>query len=748
MAAGTCFAILAACLLGGRVELPEGESPAGVSLQLARTGERLAVTDSTGEFGASLPDSLGPAVLVEFWRGDRLLGVETLLCSRPRSVTPGGRGYLAAPMRVTAAPLELEWEGEAERVETLLADDLRSSSAQVPSLAEAIQQLPGVGAVGRDGFTSAPTIRGLGRERSLLLLEGMRLSADRGVGPSASFLDPLLAGETQILRGTSGVAFGSGAMGGVVLLDLPSPPASPEFTARVSGSSNGGGRAGAFSAAGPVGRGWRAGLAGAARRQDDYRFPAGDGFEEGDAANSGLRSAGGGLVLERPEGARLLRIALIGTTAEEVGRATTQPLRRDWIQDEDHLLASVRLTEEGTTGRSAWTLAAHRPRSVNRAERLDETDNPTRVTWTENSSFDLSAVARVERDRGAATWLWGLDIFTRWNVDAVERGVEHEGMEPPVETALDLVTDARRGDVGAYLGWKCPVREVGEFLATGRLDWAGRGAEGRPDVSWLAPSLDLRLLYPLDARWAVSLGAGRAFRAPRIQELYFAGDRPGGSRLANPDLEPEMAWAGECGLHWGRETWRGSATVWAMAAEDFIAQLPVDAGGDTLQFRNVTRGRLLGAELSVSFEPISGGGKIELAYAAMRGEDRHGAPLPDMPSGELRVAGGFRLAGPAEAPRASATASLRLGAAKTPIAEGASAAWWSDFLGATGVGGDEVGHRGYARADLGLRLRPHPRITCDATVTNLLDARYLDRPEPDAYPQPGRAVMLQLTTRL
>ena len=83
--------------------------------------------------------------------------------------------------------------------------------------------------------------------------------------------------------------------------------------------------------------------------------------------------------------------------------------------------------------------------SVNRAERLDETDNPTRVTWTENSSFDLSAVARVERDRGAATWLWGLDIFTRWNVDAVERGVEHEGMEPPVEIMERVVRESLAG---------------------------------------------------------------------------------------------------------------------------------------------------------------------------------------------------------------------------------------------------------------------------------------------------------------
>ncbi len=745
MATGTWITILAACLLSGRVVLPDEAPSGGISVVLARTGDRVATTDAAGEFGFSLPDSLGPSTIIEFWQGDRLLATQPFLCDRPHTVVVPAEGFSVAPVRVTAPPLELAWEGDAQRVETLTPEDVQSAAAELPSVAEAIQQLPGVGAVGRDGFTSAPTIRGLGRDRSLVLLEGVRLSADRGVGPSASFLDPYLIGDVQIVRGTSGVAYGSGAMGGIVLLDLPSPAARPEFIAHASGSSNGGGSAGAISVTRPIGRGWRAALGSALRRQGDYRFPDGEGLDGGKAINSGLRSGGGSLVLDRASGSRLLRIAVIGTTADDVGRPTTQALREDTIADEDHVLASVRLTDETETGRSEWTLGLHRPRTVNRGDRMNDTGRITRTTFTDNTSFDATGVGRVERKRGAGTWLAGVDVFTRWNVDAVERRFDYPDAEPPVETTVDLVENAKRADVGAYAGWKRPLREVGEVLVTGRLDWARRSAMRRREASWAAPSLDIRVLYPLNAGWAISAGLGRAFRAPRIQELYFAGDRPGGSRLANPDLQPETAWAGEGGLLWGRGPFSASVTAWGMAAADFIAQLPVDAGGDTLRFENVTQGRLFGAEASFAWAIGEERASLEAAYAYIHGEDEDGAPLPDIPSSELRLAGALRLAGTAAVPRARATATLRLGAAKTPFASGESAAWWSDILGSTRIGGDEVGHRGYARADVGLSVWPAPHVRVQTAVTNVLDARYLDRPEADAFPQPGRAVVIQLT---
>jgi hypothetical protein len=181
-----------------------------------------------------------------------------------------------------------------------------------------------------------------------------------------------------------------------------------------------------------------------------------------------------------------------------------------------------------------------------------------------------------------------------------------------------------------------------------------------------------------------------------------------------------------------------------MLADDFIAQLPVDAAGDTLRFENVTTGKIFGAEASVSWDPGERT-SASIAYAYVHGEDDDGAALPDVPAGEVTIAGRHRVWMEAEEGRsATVRLSCQAGAAKTPIADGSSAAWWSPLLGSTRVGGDEVGHRGYVVWNAGLLLRVHRTTAIDLAVTNLLDARQIGRPEPDAFPDPGRSLHLEL----
>lgn len=734
--------VLLGCFLGGRVSVPGEGDPSGIRLVLAATGETIGVTDAEGYYAAELPDSLGEA-LVEFWRGDRFLASHVLGCDRTRVLPLTEEGYRLETMRVTAPALEVFFEGEAVRSEEVVGDDLRSAAA-LPSVSEALRQLPGVSAVGRDGFTSAPTIRGLGRDRSIVLLEGVRLSADRGVGPSASFIDPFLLGGLDLVRGTAGTTHGSGAIGGAIAMRLAAPADTFAATARWSAASNGDGRGAALRVSGPV-RGWRLALGGFTRRQDEYRFPDGGEWDSADAINSGMENAGGSFVAEREWGGRKLRVTLVGTRARDVGRPTAQSGRRDTIEEEDHAFAAARYDQQRGPWRWESILGFHYPRTLNVGDRFDEDGTTTRSTATENRSVDVAATLRTERGGGHGAWLGGIDAFTRWDVDAAETRTDFAGGQPGPSVRAELVRDARRVDVGAYAGWRRPLRLTGEAQVVARLDVASRGATGQESVSWLAPSFDARLVVPLDARWAVTGGVGRAFRAPRIQELYFEGDRPGGARLANPDLDPETAWSGEAGLRWAGGAWRVRATGWALFADALIVQLPVDAAGDTLRHENVTRGRLLGVEAEADWTAPDERARIGVAYAYTHGEERDGAPLPDVPSGEIRVTGWLRLAGTRADPVLAADAVLRAGAAKTPAGSGSDARWWSEWLGATRIGGDEVGHPGFARWDAGVRWTPGATFDVAARVLNLLDANYVDRPEADAFPEPGRSFTLEVT---
>ena len=97
-----------------------------------------------------------------------------------------------------------------------------------------------------------------------------------------------------------------------------------------------------------------------------------------------------------------------------------------------------------------------------------------------------------------------------------------------------------------------------------------------------------------------------------------------------------------------------------------------------------------------------------------------------------------------EAREVRVRAALRAGAAKTPIPGGVDARWYSDLLGPTEIGGDEQGHPGYSRFDLGVRMEPWRSTAIDVALVNLFDTSYIDRAEPDAFPQPGRSLRVAI----
>lgn len=746
--------LLAVCLAEGEVRSPDGEAIAGAVILDAATGRQVGVTSDAGLFRVELPDAReGSSAVLEFRSVEHAPRVERFRCGdTDLHVTMQPRVFELDEVEVSATRLERRFEASPARTEAMGEREVADAAGALPTVSEAIQQLPGLGAIGRDGLTSAPTIRGFARDRSIVLVEGMRLSSDRGIGATASFVDPFLVRRVDVVRGASGVAYGSGAIGGVVSVGTGATTAERTASARLAGSTNGDGKLVAGRASSPLGREWR-GLAGAFfRSRQDYAFPGDADLSAGDAVNSGFEQGGGIAVLERKLSGGKLRAALLGTTADEIGRPTTRPRRRDTIEREDHVLGTVRFLEDADGRRTELGAGLHRPHTVNRAERFDAADERTRTGRTENVSWDVYASALRERPRGGGSWFAGADLFARTGVDATETNEFTTGGSLDSTATLRLLENGRRFDLGAFAGWKRPVRWVGSLLLAARLDWAARGADERTSVSWLAPSATAGIVVPLDARWDVTGSLSHSFRAPRIQELYFEGDRPAGSRLANPDLDPERAWSLEGGVRWHRGPWTGELALWGLLARDLIVQLPVSAGSDTLQSVNEDEGRYGGAEVALGWAPHDGHAKAGFGWAWMRGRNRDGEALPDVPSGVARLTGSLRVLGDTSGRSVTVRGALRAGGAKAPVPnasgetwEGVDEKWWSPVVGSSPVGGDEEGHPGFVRWDLGLRVRAASRIVLDLSISNLLDARYIDRAEPDAFPQPGRAASLELT---
>ena len=86
---------------------------------------------------------------------------------------------------------------------------------QPTNLMQAIENVAGVNQVS-EGQAAVPAIRGLARGRTLILIDGARVSSERRVGASATFLDPSLIEGVDVSRGPGSVAYGSDAFGGVI----------------------------------------------------------------------------------------------------------------------------------------------------------------------------------------------------------------------------------------------------------------------------------------------------------------------------------------------------------------------------------------------------------------------------------------------------------------------------------------------------------------------------------------------------
>ena len=82
-------------------------------------------------------------------------------------------------------------------------------------LMQALETVPGVSQVS-EGHAAAPAVRGMARGRTLFLIDGARVTAERRVGPSATFLDPAVIEGVDVARGPGSVAYGSDALGGVI----------------------------------------------------------------------------------------------------------------------------------------------------------------------------------------------------------------------------------------------------------------------------------------------------------------------------------------------------------------------------------------------------------------------------------------------------------------------------------------------------------------------------------------------------
>ena len=339
----------AAFAMKGRVVDQQGRPVANATISvLGRPGE--AKTDADGRFEWQ-PDPAPPfEVLVIDSAGSY---------SRPiliEEYDPVGE------LLVTIAPLLSESvtvSGSAPSIEATPAAGTTSVSGrdvavrQPTNLMQALENVAGINQVS-EGQAAVPAIRGLARGRTLILIDGARVSSERRAGASATFLDPSLIEGVDVARGPGSVAYGSDAFGGVISVRTrrvaPGSPLAAQFS-------------GTLGAGVPERRGSIEGLEGRGRRRVPPGGAHAPGRRLGQSRGRGVQLGILGPRLSVPRRNTSGRRRSHGRMAERFrprDRAATQQLAHGAVLLSDRRLAPLhrRIRSPGRWGLS--TRRAHR----------------------------------------------------------------------------------------------------------------------------------------------------------------------------------------------------------------------------------------------------------------------------------------------------------------------------------------------------------------------------------------------------
>ena len=486
------------------------------------------------------------------------------------------------------------------------------SVAPPTDLTEMVSQVPSVSENGQGGLFQTYSIRGVSRQRVLTLVSGMRIVSDRRAGTSGSFVDPLLMGSVDVLRGPSSTYWGSGALGGVVQV----------FPRRFDDWSVASGYASQGNewnlAAGWGKGGWSAGVA--HRQADDSETPAGE------TLNSAFKQTSGTVQGSWSSGHYQYDLQAVASAGRDIGKANTDfPERTTIYPEENHLLVRFGMRSEADWSLDAWIHPNDLETHVLESEVSEST--------VDNSAFDLGLNWQKQIQIGPKVMTrFGLDYFGRRSVDADETTEDLISGEVLRQQTLDSGTEDEAAAYGA-LEWNWGSTVV---LAGGRFTWDRQTNADQPSVTNTAGSGFVGAVVPLGNGFEFVSNAGTGLRFPSLSERFFSGVTGRGEVVGNPNLDPERSLNLDAGLHWYGKSLYLSGYIFHNDISDYIERVEVEP--DLLTFVNLTSGTIQGVELE-GFYQFNGAWSFSFGGHLIDGENDMNEPLADIPANRAYLGG-------------------------------------------------------------------------------------------------------------
>lgn len=601
----------------------------------------------------------------------------------------------------------------------------RDLESRMPTnLAQVLENVAGVSQVS-EGQAAVPAIRGLARGRTVILVDGARVSAERRVGPSATFLDPFILDGVEVARGPGSVAYGSDAFGGVIYARTrrvqPGAPLQVRATATLGAGQP------EQRLAVDVSRGFESGsvlLEAHYRNFDDYTSPRGEVF------NSGSLDKGFLARVTR----RLAGGDLSASWQSDFGGDIDRPRNNSRVvrffyptEDSHRLTVNYDRKQVGGFSRVDLTAFLGSYRVVTDQDRFGTATRGRTLERGDVAADDFQVRASAERVVGQSRLEIGTDVHGRFNLHALDHTEQYTTagtLERRVENVS--VEEARRTDAGAFATVETALAPTfllaggarGDYISTSnRGGYFGSRSSSNGSFSGFASGT-------VGPYRGVSFTGqiARGFRDPVLSDRYYRGPTGRGFITGNPDLEPETSLQFDGAVRYTAGRARIAVHAYHYRIDELVERY--ETATDFFFFRNRGRARIRGVEVEVqgTLTPTT---IVEISAHAQRGtglDDE--TPLddiaPDTVTLQVRQQVGMRT-----------MLQLRTGL----------------FASDDRPGPTEQARASYGVLDGTITFRAHARLELRAVLRNLLDAAYLVSPDARAVYAPGRSASVTATAR-
>jgi iron complex outermembrane receptor protein len=690
---------------------------AAVSI-LGRPGE--AVTDGDGRFRWQ-PDPAPPfEMLVVLPDGTYM---------KPVTVEHLGDGTL----EIVVYPLLSEAvtvTGSAPSIESTPAAGTTTLSGrdvdvrQPANLMQAIENVAGVNQVS-EGQAAVPAVRGLARGRTLVLIDGARVTSERRAGPSATYLDPAVIEGVDVARGPGSVAYGSDAFGGVISIRTRRVAHGSPWGVRFSGTAGTG--VPETRLYGEVSKGLPAGsvfVAAHAREADDWNSPDGVVF------NSGYRDRGFLTRVEQQVGQGTLGVGWQSDFGRDIERPrnNSRVVRFSYPYDDSHrLTSSYERPDLGGFERISLTGFFGTSDQRTDQDRFATATTPRSIERADVVARDYGVRAFGERLLGRARLELGLDLNGRFGLNAIDDLITYDLSGDVVSTRPNVSIDtARRTDTGLYANLDTALTPLLSLGAGLRGDYVVTANEGGyfGDLSTDngGASGYLALTAGTFGGFSTTVQVARGFRDPTLSDRYYRGPTARGFITGNPDLEPETSLQYDWTLRYTAPRYRLAAFAYHYRIDNLIERYQTTI--DNFFFRNRGRARVRGFEVEGQAD-LGRGLTFDLAFQVAEGRALDDdASLDDIApitlTTVLRKAFGTRGFGQARV------------------------AWFSndDHFGPT-----ERAVPGYTLVDLAGGVKISTPLEVRVQLRNLFDETYYASQDVRTVLAPGRSANLTLAVR-